>query len=36
VYRRLGGIKGGTVRAGDYNLLYGKERKITNREKDFV
>jgi len=27
---------GGTVRAGDYNFLYGKEMKITNREKYFV
>jgi hypothetical protein len=24
VYRRLGGTKGGTVRAGDYTFFYGK------------
>jgi hypothetical protein len=24
VYRRLGGTKGGTVRAGDYKFFYGK------------
>jgi hypothetical protein len=28
--------EGGTVRAGDYNFLYGKGNKIFNLEQDFL
>jgi len=28
--------KGGTLRAGDYNIFYGKETKIVKWEQDFM
>jgi hypothetical protein len=35
VYKRLGGTKKGTVRAGDYNFFYGRENENHQLGTDF-